>query len=469
MNHETRTARTAGSHAVVLGASLAGLLAARVLAEAHERVTVIERDELPRSVADRRGVPQGRHLHGLHPRGAEILEELFPGITAQLVADGAITADMLGNIRWQLSGHQFAQAPSRLQGLLASRPFIEAHVRDRVRAMRQVTMLECCDVMGIEATADRARITGARIHPHGSPAPSTITADLVVDATGRGARTPRWLDELGYPPPTTDRVEIDLGYATRQFRLRPGALGDDQLILTAGTATNPRMGVLAAMEGGRHIVTLGGILGHHPPTDPDGFVRFAGALSFPDIAAALDEAEPLDEGTTFRYPASVRRRYEQLDRFPAGLLVLGDAVCSFNPVYGQGMTVAAAQALTLRHLLAQRPVPDPRRYFRSIARAVDTPWDIAVGADLAFPDVPGERTRQIRLVNAYLPRLHAAATHDATLAQAFVRVLGLLDRPEGLLRPDRVLRVWRTNHGHRRDAASATTGVRSGQSVSATS
>jgi 2-polyprenyl-6-methoxyphenol hydroxylase-like FAD-dependent oxidoreductase len=150
----------------------------------------------------------------------------------------------------------------------------------------------------------------------------------------------------------------------------------------------------------------------------------------------------------FRFPASVRRRYERLAAFPAGLLVIGDAVCSFNPIYGQGMTVAATEAMALRALLARGAAPDARRYFRAIAGAIDAPWDIAVGSDLAFPQVPGKRSAKVRLVNAYLPRLHAAAAHDEALATAMIRVIGLKDRPEGLLRPDRVLRVLRGNLGN---------------------
>jgi hypothetical protein len=191
------------------------------------------------------------------------------------------------------------------------------------------------------------------------------------------------------------------------------------------------------------MLTVAGICGDYPPTDPQGFGEFVAGLPSADIAAAIAGAEPLDDPVPFRFPASVRHRYERLSGFPAGLLVIGDAVCSFNPVYGQGMTVAAAQAMTLRGLLARQAVPDARRYFRAITAAIDVAWDIAVGADLAFPQVPGKRSAKVRLVNAYIPRLHAAAAHDQALAAALVRVIGLKDRPEGLLRPDRMLRVLR--------------------------
>jgi hypothetical protein len=271
-----------------------------------------------------------------------------------------------------------------------------------------------------------------------------MQADLVVDASGRGSRTPLWLGEFGYQPPAQYKVKIGLGYATRIYRLRPGAMNGDQLILTVGTPGNPRTAVLAAIEHGYHMVTLAGICGDYPPTDPAGFADFVSSLPTTDIAAALAGAEPLEENAVpFRFPASTRNCYERLREFPDGLLVIGDAVCSFKPVYGQGMTVAAKEAFELRRFLASDAEGKPQRFFAAIAAVIDVPWDIAVGGDLAFPQVPGPRPAKVRFVNAYLTKLHAAAAHDGELARSFVRVVGLKDRPEGLLRPDRALRVLR--------------------------
>ena len=440
-----RTDGTSSNQAVVLGASMAGLLAARVLSEQFGQVVVIERDVLPPAGEHRRGLSHGRHLHALHPRGREILEDLFPGFTASLTGRGAVRCDVLGNVRWQLSGHQLRQATIDLPGLLASRPFLEGHIRELARQLPGVRFLEDTSASGLTFTADKRIVTGVEVRGPGAGPPAQIAADLVVDASGRGSHTPAWLEALGYQRPAQERVEIGLGYASRLYRLRPGAMGSDELILTAGTLANPRSGFLGATEGGRHILTLAGICGDYPPTDPTQFEEFVAGLPSGDVAAAIAGGEPLDDPVPFRFPASVRHRYERLAAFPAGLLVIGDAVCSFNPVYGQGMTVAAAQAMTLRELLARQPRPDPRGYFRAIAAAIDVAWDIAVGADLAFAQVPGKRTAKVRLVNAYLPRLHAAAVHDQALAAALVRVIGLKDRPEGLLRPDRMLRVLRGN------------------------
>jgi 2-polyprenyl-6-methoxyphenol hydroxylase-like FAD-dependent oxidoreductase len=381
------TASEQPTHAVVLGASISGLLAARVLVEHHDRVTLVDRDLVPGLTGPRRGVPQGRHIHALHPRGLQILDELFPGLADALVADGAVAADVGARIRSIVSGHRLRQAPLGLLGVLCSRPFLEERIRARVLALPRVEFLHGA-ASGLTSSEDGRRITGTRIVPDGGDA-SALPADLVVDATGRGSRSPTALAELGYGRPVEDRVEIGLAYATRTFRLRPGALGGDAAVVQAATPTHRRSGFVAAVEGGRHLATLAGVLGDVPPTDAASFAAFARSLPFPDIADALVGAEPLDGGVAIRFPASVRRRYERMPALPDGLLVVGDGVCSFNPVYGQGMTVAALEASLLRDMLARDPAPDPRQWYRAVARVVDGPWQVAVGADLAFPEVPG--------------------------------------------------------------------------------
>lgn len=436
--------RQIGDRAVVLGASMAGLLAAQVLSDRYGQVTVIDRDELPETPMHRRGVPHGRHLHALAARGQQALEELLPGLTAELVACGAPAGDLLGDARFYLSGHRLRQARTGLVLLCASRPLLEGHVRARVRALPNVRLLDRCDVVGLTTTPDRRRVTGARVLRRADGSTEELLgADLVIDASGRGSRAGAWLDELGYPPPQRDQVHIGLGYTTGTYRLPPDALAGDLATLNAATPERPRTGALQRLEGDRWMLTLAGILGDHPPTDPDGFVDFARSLQFPDIYEAIHDAEPLDDPVGFRFPASVRHRYERQDRFPAGFLAIGDAVCSFNPIYGQGMSVAALEALTLRRHLERGIEPQPRRWFRDLARLVDVPWDMAAGGDLVFPGVEGRRTLKIRLISTYLTRLHAAAAHDSHLAIAFVRVAGLVAPPQSLLHPGIALRVLR--------------------------
>jgi len=450
--------RQIGDRALVMGGSMAGLLAARVLADSYSEVTVMDRDDLPEASIHRRGVPHGRHIHALAARGQQVLEELFPGLTQELVADGAPAGDILTDARFYLSGHRLREASTGLTLLCASRPFLEAHVRARVRALPNLRFLDRCEVVGLATSPDGRRVTGARVQRRtDGSAEELYGADLMIDASGRGSRTPAWLEALDYSRPEREEVKIGLGYATRTYRLPPDALDGHLAVLDAATPDLPRTGAFQRLEGDRWMLTLAGILGDHPPTNPEGFLDFARSLRFPDIYDAVREGAPLDDPVGFRFPASVRHRYERLDRFPAGFLAVGDAVCSFNPIYGQGMSVAALEALTLRRHLERGIEPQPRHWFRDLARVIDVPWDMAAGGDLLFPGVPGERTLKIRLLGGYLTRLHAAAANDADLATAFMRVAGLVAPPQSLLSPGIARRVLWGGRPGRRDQAGTST------------
>jgi 2-polyprenyl-6-methoxyphenol hydroxylase-like FAD-dependent oxidoreductase len=440
-----------GDHAVVLGASIAGLLAARVLAGAYRRVTVVDRDELTPSDTVRRGVPQSKHIHGLIVRGGQIMDELFPGFSEELVAHGAAMADQLRDARLYFSGHRLRQASSGIHILSLSRPCLEAYVCGRVRALPEIVFADQRDVVELVASPDRRRVIGVRVVPrtHGA-SEETVHADLVVDATGRGSRMPRWLETLGYGRPVEDKVRADVAYSTGMFRLRPAALGDDLAIICAPSAAHPRGGAMAAVEEDRHIVTLIGVLGDRPPTTLEGFAEFARSLPVSDIYDAIVDAELLEPIARINFPVSVRRRYERMARFPDGLLVMGDAACSFNPIYGQGMAVAAIEANVLRRHVKLGREPRPRKFLHDLAKAIDAPWEMSSGADLALPGVSGRRTAKSRLANAYATRLHAAAATDAGLAAAFLRVAGLIERPEALMRPRVAMRVLANTIGGQR-------------------
>lgn len=436
--------------AVVLGGSMAGLTAARVLADRYDRVVLVDRDDLTLDSTERRGVAQGDHAHVLLARGRQAFEELFPGLTGELIADGAAHGDALADARLHFSGHRLRRGTAGLQMLSVSRPFLESHVRARVRALPNVSVAPPSDIVGLATTPDGGRVTGAKVFARadGSTA-DVIDAALVVDATGRGSRTPRWLEDLGYARPAEERVDVDVGYATSIYRLAPDALDGDWGTLQAPTPDLPRGGTLARLENDRWMLTLMGMTGDHPPTDPEGFAAFTRSLRFPDITDAVHDAEPVQGPVAYRFPANVRRRYERLDSFPEGLLVVGDGVCSFNPIYGQGMTVAALEALALRTHLEHYGTPGPRRFQREIAQVVDVPWEMAIGGDLSFPGTRGNRTRKLRVLASYMARLHGAAAHDASLAAAFLRVSGLVDPPTALLRPGVARRVLRHNQSRR--------------------
>ncbi|HEY1337262.1 MAG TPA: hypothetical protein VGF59_07115, partial [Bryobacteraceae bacterium] len=375
--------------AIVVGGSMAGLLAARVLSNHFEEVKIIERDILPAGVGQRRGVPQGRHTHGLLAGGREALEKLFPGFSEALVEAGCVTGDVVRDLRWFVEGGRLAGPTSGLHALFVSRPMLEAAVRELTLALPNVRVYESALVTGLVASQDGRRVTGIRTGTE------TLPADLVVDATGRGSHSPQWLARLGYDGPEVETVQAEIKYTTRIFRRQSNALGGALGAIVTATPQGKRGGVMIAQEGNRWIVTLTGRFGHQAPEELEGFIEFARTLPGPDIYDVIRQAEPIGEGLSARFPASIRKRYEKLSRFPAGYLVVGDAICSFNPVYGQGMSVAALEALELEECLKENPADLAARFFARARAVVDIPWSIAAGNDLRMPEAVGRRTARV--------------------------------------------------------------------------
>lgn len=447
----TRTANQ-HNHAIVIGGSMAGLLAARVLSERFTQVTVIERDQLPAGAELRKGTPQARHGHGLLAGGYQIMARLFPGFGQELIANGALPADVVADARWYQMGGYKAQFQSGIEGILMSRPLIEAVIRRRVLAIPNVQVMEN-GVQALCAQAEQGRITGVRLATG-----EELSADLIVDASGRGSRAPVWLEALGYAKPVEEQVKIDVGYTTRIFRRRPTDLnGNLATFITPTAPVETRVGFIVAMEGDRWIVSLGGWLGDHAPSDLAGWIEFARSLAAPDIYEVVKEAEPLGDAVVHKIPTNQRRRYEGLAHSPTGFIVMGDALCAFNPVYGQGMTVAAFEAQALEQTLAENPALADlhRRFFAKAAKIVDIPWSMATGEDFRYPTIPGKRPAGTRFLHGFMTRVHHVARTDAVVCRTFFEVANLLKPPTALFAP---AVVWRVLTGGRQVAKQERTG-----------
>jgi 2-polyprenyl-6-methoxyphenol hydroxylase-like FAD-dependent oxidoreductase len=431
-----------GSHAVVLGASLAGLAHAIPLAHRFDRVTLVDRDVLPAGAAHRPGVDQGEHVHLLVPGGVERLEALLPGVLDDLVARGGHLVPAC-EWRFHMGGGRLALAGSDLRITGATRPLLEAVVRDRVLALDGVAALDGWDARDLATSADGRRVVGVHLRSRQDPDDTrSLDADLVVDTTGRGSRAPRWLADLGHAPPDEEQLRVDVHYTTRLFTRRSDDLRGCRHVLVDIPAGGRRGGVAVAVEEDRWLVTLMGMVGARPPTDLDGFTDYAASLAVDDLHQIVDGATPVSEPTTRAFPSFLRRRYDRLDRLPERFVVAGDAVCSLDPRFGQGMTVALAEAMALGEVLDDHGLEQVgTQALAAAAPVVEDAWTLATGADLAHPAVAGPRSLSWRLANAWLGRLLSVAAHDPRVADAFVRVVGLLDRPGDLFTPAILLRV----------------------------
>ncbi|MBO3748841.1 FAD-binding protein [Streptosporangiaceae bacterium NEAU-GS5] len=429
-----------GGHAVVLGASMGGLLAARALSETFEKVTLIERDRLPAEAENRRGVPQGRHVHVLLPRGSQILGSFFPGFADELVAAGVPLTQLARQIRFVVSGHRLARGHPGPTMLQPTRAVLEHAVRQRVTALANVSFIQEADVTGL--TTKDGRVTGARFTRRATGSEQqSVEADLVVDAMGRAGRSIQWVRELGYPAPPEERIKVGIRYVSLAMRTPENALGAERGVLVGPVPGRTRALAFMAYGPDRWMLTVAGISGDHPPTDLGELFTFIKETAPPDVYDVIVAAEPLSEPAVHNFPASVRRHYEKLRAVPEGLLVFADGLCSFNPIYGQGMTVASVQAEALRDCLRSGERDLARRFYRAAAKGVHPAWQLSAIGDLALPEIEGPRPLSTRIINRYVARMHRIGSRDVTVADAFWRVAAYLDPTPAILRPAIALRV----------------------------
>lgn len=435
------------NHAVVIGGSMTGMLTARVLADHFARVTVIERDRFPEGAEVRSGVPQARHIHLLLSRGFEIMDALFPDFDDDLEAAGAPKIHWCLDAVSSTSGGWLPRFNSGIITRVSSRALLDWTILNRLKQNPRIAFLEERQVTGLLAAQDNSRVLGIRMKQRGSEGEETLSADLVVDASGRDSHAPEWLHSLGYEAPPETHVNSFLGYSTRWYE-RPDDPSIDwrMLIIGAKPPQIPRGGGILEVEGGRWAVTVAGASKDYPPTDEDGFLEFARSLMSPVIYEAIKNAKPISGIYGYRRTSNRLRHYEKLSRLPGGFVVLGDAACAFNPVYGQGMTVGAMGAVALGDCLHENNdlMLLPKRFQKRLADAASDAWVMATGEDLRYPTTEGDKPSLLaRLTQKYMNQVLRMMPSDADLTLAFIEVMNLRQRPASLFHPKIVWKVVR--------------------------
>ncbi|MEM9976164.1 MAG: monooxygenase [Cyanobacteria bacterium P01_D01_bin.2] len=440
-------------HAIVIGGSIAGLLATKVVSEVFERVTLIERDPFPCSPQPRRGVPQSVQPHVLFTRGFQIMEQHFPGLGAALAAAGAVTID------WGREFHLFTlggwnatfAGESELQSVTCSRYLLETVIRQQVAKLPNVQFLDGCKVQGLVMAGDRAAIQGVCYQRLGDSKRTTLAAQLVVDASGRGSSAPQWLRQLGLTPPPQTRVDGGLGYATRRYRIPDSAKPNCKVMLISHEPPDqPRLGYLAQIENDQWIATLGGYGKKYPPLDTEGFLAFAQTLDQPHFYQAICNAEPCSDIMAHRATANRLYHYEKI-ALPSGFVAIGDAVCALCPVYGQGMTVSALSSLVLQHWLAQvqacQEELDGTTFQKQLAHSNASPWSLATMRDSGFTFTQGAiESKGLskvlgKVLLGYVERLLKQTQQDGEMHLRMMEMAHLLRSPVSLFHPQIVSKV----------------------------
>lgn len=439
-------------HAIVIGGSIAGLLAGRVLADHFDQVTIVERDRFPEKPQPRTGVPQSHQLHVLLYQGQRILEQLLPGLTDELASKGAEAVDWIADYQWLFLGGWGPRFPSEITTNPCTRNLLEAIIRQRLTDKSHVEFLEACTVTDLLTNTGNTAVKGVRVRERNGTEVE-LPAQFVVDASGRSSKTPKWLQGLGYEIPKETAINSFLGYASCEYQSLSGQPLDYKVLyLMPKAPDNPRGGVIYRVEGDRWIVALIGVGRDYPPTDEAGFLDFAHSLHSPEIYQAIKDAQPISPIYGYQRTENRLRHYERLSRFPENFVVVGDAVCAFNPVYGQGMTVAALGALTLDQCLKQRNQHRSngnltglaQRFQKQLAKVNTVPWLMATSDDCRWPTTEGgQPDRMTRLMHWYLDQVMLVASESAEVYKVLLEVIHLLKPPTAFLQPGILAQVLR--------------------------
>lgn len=442
-------------HAIVVGGSIGGMLAARVLSDHFDRVTLIERDHLPEGMANRPGVPQARHLHFFLKRGMMAVEELFPGVQSDLLAAGSHLLDQGKDFRILYRTGWSPKVACNLEICAFTRPLLETTIRRHLLQNPKVTMTEGCEVAGLVLDESGERVNGVRLRQRGAAdgEETVLHADFVVDVSGRGSKAPEWLAVLGFPVPQETVVDAFWGYATRLYEPVEGFSADwKSLFVLNRPPYQPRAGIIQPVEGNRWIVTVAGVMRDYPPTDEEGFLKFARSLSSPELYRAIAQARPLSKVWGYRQTANRLRHYDKLTRMPQGFVTMGDAVCSFNPVYALGMTLTCLAVLELRDSLRKgRGQVETLGFQKRLGKLVADSWALTTSEDLRWPTTEGgEITPKVKFMHWYLEQVMQLIPRSEEVFRRFQEVNHMLKPASALFHPKVLGPVLRNALGGRR-------------------
>ncbi|BAW79802.1 monooxygenase FAD-binding protein [Candidatus Nitrosoglobus terrae] len=427
------------SHAIVIGAGIAGLLAARVLADYFKRVTIVDKDIETHTPTPRKGVPQGQHSHLLLAGGISALVQLFPDLLTDLKNHGSVLVDASTQVQWFQHGCWKLSSGRKIEVYSQTRPLLEWCLKHSLASQYAIQFLSTSSVINLQTTPDKQRIIGVQVRSKDDGGIKNIAADLVIDASGHGSKSPFWLEKLGYPRLKEAKVGIYLGYGSRLYQPPLNFKPNWKLLAIYPQAPlSTKFGVIFPVEKDRWLVTLGGVLRDYPPEDEQGFLQFAQALDHPSIYQAIQNATPLTPVAKYRLPTYTRRYYEQLREFPENFLVIGDAICNFNPLYGQGITVCALEANALNTCLQQANEDLSQlsqKYFKKAAYIIDHAWEMATIADFFYPKTEGKRPWGHLLIGWYNTQIFQLSAYDPKVATTFYEVIHFLKSPTALFHP----------------------------------
>ena len=437
------TEQKLANHAIIIGGSIAGLLAARVLSEYVSQVTVIEKDALTAEPARRKGTPQATQFHSLHQAGADIISQLLPDMMLDLPSSGLLPADIGADVQAFFYGGWLPQLHVGSNIYWCDRPRFEWTMRQHVTALANVELISGAKVAALRHDKDQRRITGVTLRT--AEEEQTISADIVIDAGGRGSRMPQWLRAIGCGSPPESNLRINMGDVTGIFQLPVDETPEwKAMVIGTQPGVNNKMGGAHRLPNNQIKVLLAGWFGDHPPTDEAGFVAFSRKLSQPDLYNVLRQAKLVSPVSGHKLPSNQWRHYEKMADMPDGLFVLGDAICSFNPGYGQGMTVTAMHVMALQAVLnnlrkrgqtlAQRGVN--RRFQKAAASVSQKAWMSATSEDLRYPQAEGARPLPLRLMQRHLDKVMAIAHHNPDVTRRFYEVMTFRRSPASIFYPD---------------------------------